>query len=187
MTRRDFLLKTGAALLGLAGLAEIGEAAPMIKKTYLSFNGYDPRPSTDFIVIHHTGLSVDKDSTAAQIHGLHRDLKDWAGIGYHYLIRKDGTIEQGRAPELMGAHTYGHNQNSVGICLAGNYELAEPPEKQFLAAKELVAWLGQKYKLKLRLGETVLGHCDLNRTDCPGKYLYRRLPELAGGSGKIMA
>lgn len=40
-------------------------------------------------------------------------------IGYHYVIRRDGHIEVGRPEHVMGAHTLGHNRDSIGICMAG--------------------------------------------------------------------
>jgi N-acetyl-anhydromuramyl-L-alanine amidase AmpD len=99
-------------------------------------------------------------------------------VGYHYLIRKNGMIEQGRRPDMVGAHAYGHNKNSLGICLAGNFDIGKPTAAQMDAVKELCRWLCQKYKLDpLRKG-TIVGHRDLNDTACPGKRLYRRLEEI---------
>ena len=61
------------------------------------------RPETDLIVLHHTGGSAGEDPDAAEIDAIHRRL-GWSGIGYHYLIRKDGSIEQGRPSFGVGAH-----------------------------------------------------------------------------------
>lgn len=46
----------------------------------------------------------------------------WAGIGYHFVIRKDGTIERGRPLSVVGAHAQGDNLHTIGICMAGNFE-----------------------------------------------------------------
>ena len=185
MKRRDFLRWSVCSILGaLLGQGEIlpAEAAyyePMIYKRFLQFTEYEVRPATEMLVIHHTGFpNEDKDSTVQAIHKFHQETFKWAGVGYHYLIRKNGMIEQGRRPDMVGAHAYGHNKNSLGICLAGNFDIGKPTAAQMDAVKELCRWLCQKYKLDpLRKG-TIVGHRDLNDTACPGKRLYRRLEEI---------
>ena len=184
MNRRKFLQMTGAALVGawmmpLAARAEHFPGwEPMIYKRFFSFTEYEKRPGTEVIVVHHAGMSKDKDTTAAAIHKFHQETNGWAGIGYHYLIRKDGMIEQGRLPDMIGAHAYGHNKNSVGICLAGNYDIGKPPEIQVDALKELTAWLCRKYGINPWKDGAIVGHRDVCDTACPGKNLYKRLDEL---------
>ena len=51
------------------------------------------RSITDQIVIHHTGNPTDDDLSAAEIDASHKG-QGWSCIGYHYVIRKDGTVEQ---------------------------------------------------------------------------------------------
>ena len=183
MNRRDFVRQSMTCLLGLmAGvweMPEIAYAEPMIYKRFFQFTEYEERKATELIVIHHTGFpEVDKDSTAADIHRFHQETNKWAGIGYHYLIRKDGTIEQGRRPEMIGAHAYGHNKTSVGVCLAGNFDIGKPTERQMAAVKELCSWLCQKYKLDPMKKGVIVGHRELNDTSCPGKNLFKKLGEI---------
>ena len=61
---------------------------------------------------------MDKDITAADIDEMHR-AKGWSAIGYQMFIRRTGLIEFGRHMDDVGAHVYGENGESVGICLAG--------------------------------------------------------------------
>ncbi|MBR3458582.1 MAG: N-acetylmuramoyl-L-alanine amidase [Selenomonadaceae bacterium] len=187
MDRREFLKCSVAAVLGLGFpflLPASGEAAfsgaggPTIYKRSLHFNGYARRSSTDSIIIHHSGLSVDKDSTVQEIHRAHQQGNGWAGIGYHYLIHKNGKIDQGRAPEQVGAHTWKHNGNTIGICVAGNFNLARPTASQINSLNMLVAWLCMQYRLNPTRKDVILGHCDLNSTDCPGKHLYPLLGDV---------
>lgn len=70
------------------------------------------------IIVHCSETRPDQDISAADIDLWHR-RKGWDGIGYHFLIRIDGTIEPGRPIKKIGAHCYGHNNNSIGICYAG--------------------------------------------------------------------
>ena len=146
-----------------------------IKETNLEFGGLTERTTTDMIVIHHTGANMD--ASAEQIHEWHLG-NGWAGIGYHFLIRKDGTIEQGRPLGTVGAHVYGENRHTVGINLAGNFELGDPTEAQTAAAARLIASLCTVYQLDPRWQGTVKGHRDLNATACPGRYLYAQLPDI---------
>lgn len=185
MDRREFLRQSAVCLLGLMvgewKLSEV-EAAytePMIYKRFFDFTEYKDRKATEFIVIHHTGFpGVDKDSTAAAIHKYHQEHNGWAGIGYHYLIRKDGMIEQGRQPVKVGAHAQDNNETSIGVCLAGNFEIGKPTEQQMAAVKELCYWLCRKYGLDSRKKGVIVGHRDLNDTACPGNNLYKRLGEI---------
>ena len=62
-------------------------------------------------------ISVD----VLEVHNWHKK-RGWAGCGYHYFIRTDGAIQQGRRLDWVGCHCEGHNTNSVGICLNGKTE-----------------------------------------------------------------
>ena len=65
-----------------------------IKNYSLEFGNLTTRLSTKKIVIHHTGNSgVDDDLSAKTIHKSHQNI-GWSGIGYHYVVRKDGSIEE---------------------------------------------------------------------------------------------
>ena len=72
------------------------------------------------IVIHCSAVRPDQTSSATQINLWHRRDNHWKnGIGYHYVIRRDGTIEPGRPEWLIGAHCLNHNAHSIGICYEG--------------------------------------------------------------------
>ncbi|MBE8955566.1 MAG: N-acetylmuramoyl-L-alanine amidase [Quinella sp. 2Q5] len=186
MDRRTFLK---LSLLTAAGIFLPNEKAaaryaletwqPPIRKLFLQFTEYEERPTTEVIVIHHAGFpDGDKDSSAEEIHKFHQEVNGWAGIGYHYVIRKDGTIEQGRRPNMIGAHALHHNKNSVGICVAGNFDVAKPNHQQMDSLKLLTAWLCQKYELDPVARGVIVGHRDLNDTACPGKNLYAKLDDV---------
>lgn len=69
------------------------------------------------IIIHCSDTPNGRDDRANDIHGWH--LKGgWYGIGYHYVICVDGTIEKGRPDYWEGAHCKGHNEK-IGVCLIG--------------------------------------------------------------------
>jgi N-acetyl-anhydromuramyl-L-alanine amidase AmpD len=120
----------------------------------------EQRTSTKFIVIHHAAALR---ATVEDIHSWHL-ANGWSGIGYNYVIRKDGTVYQGRPIDAIGAHTKGYNEVSIGICLEGNLDQEHPTQAQMLSLNELVDMLQAKYP------ETrIMGHRAVNDTSCPGR------------------
>lgn len=73
------------------------------------------------IILHCSAVKPNQTSSAKQIDRWHKQ-RGWKGIGYHYVIRRDGTIELGRAESEVGAHCTGHNKYSVGICYEGGLD-----------------------------------------------------------------
>ena len=61
---------------------------------------------------------------AAEIREWHLE-RDFIDIGYHWVIPRDGSLEQGRPADTVGAHTFGYNSTSVGVCLVGRDQFAE--------------------------------------------------------------
>lgn len=136
-----------------------------IVETGLEFSSLSERSYTDMVVIHHTGCN-DIDASAEQIHGWHIN-NGWAGIGYHYVIRKDGTIERGRPEWAIGSHAYGENSHTIGIHLSGDFEQAHPTAEQVEKCALLIADICERYGLPINR-ETVVGHGELMATSCPG-------------------
>lgn len=132
-----------------------------IIETNLQFKGKMLiRKSTARIILHHAAASV---CDAKTIHAWHLG-RGFSGIGYHFLVRKNGTIERGRAENLVGAHAAGNNSNSIGICFEGNFETESMGEAQKNAGKELIAYICNKYGI-----DVIIRHKDVASTACPGK------------------
>lgn len=106
--------------------------------------------ASDKAVIHHT---ASHDVSAQTIDQWHKE-KGWDGIGYHFIIRADGTIEQGRPISKQGAHAKGRN-DYVGIALTG-YDEFTP--LQIKSLKKLII-------------ELKISHIERHHQDCPGKGL----------------
>nr|DAG39435.1 MAG TPA: endodeoxyribonuclease I [Caudoviricetes sp.] len=119
------------------------------------------RRSTARIILHHAAASK---CTAQQIHSWHL-ANGWAGIGYHFFVRKDGRIYRGRPEDTVGAHAGNNNYDSIGICFEGSFDREQMNEVQRTAGAELVAYLKQKYGII-----TVQRHSDVNATGCPGTH-----------------
>ena len=136
------------------------------------FSSLSERSITDMIVLHHTGGN-DIDASAEQIHGWHKN-NGWSGIGYHYVIRKDGTIERGRPEWAIGSHAYGENSHSIGIHISGEFDYAQPTEKQVENCAELIADIATRYDIPIDR-DHVVGHGELMATSCPGSNLQALL------------
>jgi len=95
----------------------------------LEFRERRKRPETTHIIVHH---SASRDVPASEIHRWHLE-RGWWGIGYHRVIRTDGSVEQGRDINDQGAHASGWNDKSVGIVLTGNFEEHAPSDEQIAA------------------------------------------------------
>lgn len=147
-----------------------------IKETYLEFGALNRRLDTDMIVIHHTGEN-DIDASAAQIHEWHKNKNPpWAGIGYHFVIRKDGTIERGRPEWAVGSHAYGENSHTLGIHLSGDFMTAVPTDIQIDKCAMLIAYLCDSYEIPTDC-KHIVGHGELMATSCPGTNLQALLDD----------
>lgn len=123
---------------------------------------YNPgtRGKGTYLVMHHAAAEI---CTAESIHNYHLS-KGWAGIAYHYFVRKNGSIYRGRPEDWKGGHT-SNRPNELGICFEGNFEEEEMPKAQLVAGKALVADI-----LKRHPHLQMAAHKDLGSTSCPGRF-----------------
>lgn len=122
----------------------------------------------NLIVIHCADTFAGMDIGVKEIRQWHLD-RGFNDIGYHYVIRRDGTVETGRALEKAGVHAQGYNTRSIGICYAGGRDIDgkavdNRTDAQKKAMRELVAELLERFP-----GAEVCGHRDLPgvRKACP--------------------
>lgn len=85
--------------------------------------GIGRRRTTDTIYLHCTDTPPAMDVDIATVRRWHTDAppkgNGWKEVGYHYLIKRDGTLEKGRDTALLGAGVAGHNATSVHVALVG--------------------------------------------------------------------
>ena len=119
------------------------------------------------IILHVADTPDTMDVGFREINEWHKDRgwmdkKSGVSCGYHYIIRRDGTIEQGRPDTSVGSHCYGHNKKSIGICWIGRDEMSI---RQNVAMKDLMRYLLTKYKLD---AADIKGHNEYNdHKTCP--------------------
>lgn len=124
------------------------------------------------IIWHHTGDSFNGQQLE-KVDAYHKGLgfpqssKGWY-VGYHWFIEKSGAYIQTRRDDEIGAHTKGLNNESIGVCFAGNFDEEEPTQNQIWAAEALILDLLNQHNLTFNAIQPHRWHRD---TDCPGKLL----------------
>ena len=143
------------------------------KKPMIKFEGQTKKRKIDKIIIHCSSTPPDMNIGASEITIWHLD-RGWSDIGYHYVIRRDGVFQDGRDTdedgdifEEVGAHTYGYNKNSIGICMVGGVDENNNPEanftaKQWITLERLVRALKAEFPYA-----TVHGHNEFAAKACP--------------------
>ncbi len=113
-----------------------------------------------YLVVHCADTPDNEDIGCREIHAMHLGF-GWHGVGYHRVIRRDGTIEPGRPDCWIGAHVYGFNEQSLGVCLIGRSEFTDAQMQSLESV--LVDWQKQYPQA------SICGHCDFDYTEktCP--------------------
>ena len=124
--------------------------------------------SITMVVIHCSAVKPDQMSSVAQIDSWHRERGFKFGVGYHYVIRRDGSIEAGRPEWMVGAHCVNHNKYSIGVCYEGGLDARGQPADTRTAAQKatlrrLLTDLHRRYPRAV-----IVGHHDLDpQKECP--------------------
>ena len=122
----------------------------------------------DKIIIHCSATPEGRAVTVEEIRKWHTSPpNNWNDIGYHYIITLDGKIHSGRPIATAGAHTVGHNANSIGICYVGGTDSAGKPKDtrndlQKSAMAQLIHQLESQFP-----NATVHGHNEFANKACP--------------------
>lgn len=123
------------------------------------------------LIVHCAATYDTMDIGAKEIRKVHVDENGWKDIGYHFVIRRDGTVEKGRDVSVIGAHVLNHNANSIGICLAGG--LSKKDGKTVNCVNYTPEQYKSLYTLLLKLKSEyphagLHGHQDYANKFCPG-------------------
>ena len=128
-----------------------------------------------WIVVHHSATERDR-TTFAAVNEYHRKKWNFRSklgfyLGYHYFIETDGKITHARDNLERGAHTKtadDMNGKSIGVCLAGNFDLEMPSAEQTAQLAELLFQLSQHYGIP---PERVRPHRSFQPKSCYGNNL----------------
>lgn len=159
------------------------------------------------VVVHHDAGSnsytaADSAAIIRSIYAYHTQVNGWCDIGYNVIVDKYGQAFEGRYGGLnlpvQGAHALGFNEDSFGISMLGNYMTATPTSAGLDILARVIAWrLSGVYRNGTGTTQwhggaattrypnvgtytlpMIIGHRDVNYTDCPGTNLYAALPSV---------
>jgi len=111
------------------------------------------------LIIH---CSDTETGNAKSIDKFHREVRGWRMIGYHYVIDRDGKLEDGRPLWMVGAHCFGQNAESIGICLIGTTTFTN---EQY----ETLEFVIKDLKTQFKTIKEVRGHRDYPSGKAQGK------------------
>ena len=161
--------------------------------------------------VHHTVSSntytpTDVPAMIRGIYAYHVQTLGWNDIGYNFLVDRFGRTWEGRYggidKAVIGAQTLNYNAVSMGVSAIGNFQVAAVPQAMTDAFKRIFAW---KFSLsgipatgtvpsplppswsKATHFQRISGHRDAFQTECPGLYLYAKIPEIRAGAAAFMA
>ena len=120
------------------------------------------------IMLHCSATVEGKDYSVDTIRKWHVEGRGWSDIGYHYVIHLDGSVSQGRPLDRPGAHTKGHNKDSVGICYIGGLDEDKNP-KDTMTPEQNAAFRMLVQSIRILFGEdiTIHGHNEFANKACP--------------------
>ena len=123
-----------------------------------------------YLVVHCSDTPNSENLNASDIHKMHLSF-GWDGIGYHKIICQNGIVENGRPTYWQGAHVYGYNKNSLGICLIGKSNFNDKQLNSLFIL--LKSWA------KIYPNAEIIGHRDFPNTKktCPNFNVRKWLKE----------
>jgi N-acetylmuramoyl-L-alanine amidase len=118
------------------------------------------------IIIHCSATVEGQDFNIDNIDRWHK-ARGWSSVGYHYVIRLDGTLEKGRKLKDIGAHAKYHNRESIGICYIGGLDEQKQPKdtrtpEQDITLVNLLTYLRGRFP-----DAKIIGHNEVSAKACP--------------------
>lgn len=119
------------------------------------------------IILHCSATPEGKDFTVADIDRWHK-ARGWQGIGYHYVVYRDGSVHNGRDIAVAGAHTSGYNRDSIGVCYIGGVAIdgKTPKDTRTPAQRRALRVLVEQLRKQFPKA-TVHGHYEFAAKACP--------------------
>lgn len=145
-------------VVGPATWATLGISEPLKLKT---------RRTIKEIIVHCSATREGQHVTVAQIRQWHRQ-RNFADIGYHYVVYLDGSVHAGRPLDNVGAHCTGHNTYSIGVCYVGGVASDGKTAKDTRTSAQKTALLNLLKDLKKEYPKaTIHGHREFAAKACP--------------------
>lgn len=135
---------------------------------------FKERATTEALFVHCSATRPEQAVGVREIRQWHKE-QGWLDIGYHFVIKRSGEIEEGRPMMAVGSHVKDHNHNSIGVCLVGGINVNGQPEANFTPQQmeSLRVVLGN---LKDQFPEaSIRAHHDVAAKACPSFHVKRWL------------
>lgn len=159
-------------------IINIVKSLPFVKS-----NGVMKKEKIALLVVHHDAQFVPSSGyntiERIKMHSRLHISKGYGHLSYHYVIDNLGDVYQCVPETEVNYHAgnYPVNLKSIAVCLHGNFEVQEPTAKQLASLKRFIAWITtERPDLPLVVKSSVKGHRDIKSTACPGKNVYKHLP-----------
>lgn len=154
------------------------EFSSKIKKNeLLELMGYKEEPrerEINSIFLHCSASDMAAHDDISVIRKWHVDERGWTDVGYHYFIKRNGTVQKGRPLSKAGAHTKGYNENSIGICIHGNTKFTAD---SLNSLESLLKSLLNKFPSIIE----IKGHWEVNENKTCPNYSIKRFKNLLDG------
>lgn len=136
------------------------------------YRTYARRPlnKVNTLAVHH---SLTKTGSAKAFASYHVNHHGWPGIGYHFVIEKNGTIVWCNDMDVKSYHVGNSNKTAIGVCLIGDFRYEEPTEEQIDALVRLSDWIIDDKDNAINGVENIKGHSEYP------KYSWKSCPVIA--------
>jgi N-acetyl-anhydromuramyl-L-alanine amidase AmpD len=162
--KRFWWIISGLSILAITGTMatlHIEDIIRLLPKNTKRHYGKRKLWQINTIVVHHSAIDGFNAFDYARWH----IKRGWPGIGYHFVIDRDGKVEQTNELTTLSYHVKGYNTQSIGISMSGNLSKHPATKAQMDALIKLIKKLKKDFNTPL----LVKGHGELTRTECPGK------------------
>ncbi|MBN1994053.1 MAG: N-acetylmuramoyl-L-alanine amidase [Anaerolineae bacterium] len=140
------------------------------------------------IILHHT--ATPPNVSVQRIAEYQVNNRGLPGITYHYCVTDQGQIYQTQPLEVVSSHAGNFSNDSIGVCLIGNFTDTTPPQQQLDAAAALLAQLVTEFGITV---DQIVGYSDLVKTGSPGATwptwkgpLLQQVSNLMAGGGPVI-
>jgi N-acetylmuramoyl-L-alanine amidase len=139
----------------------------------------------DKLIVHCTATPQFKDFDVEDVRDWHVKGNGWSDVGYHWLVKLDGTVQEGRPIERIGSHVRGQNKSSIGIAYVGGMDKDMNEWIDTRTPEQKDAIFNLLMDLKFQFPDAVVyGHNDFtDKKVCPcfnAKEEYKEISEWIG-------
>ena len=122
----------------------------------------------DEVILHCSATREGQDISTDTIRKWHVEGRGWSDIGYHFVIRLDGTLDVGRPLHRAGAHVKGRNKTTIGVCYIGGVERDGKTPKDTMNRGQEATFRNLMTTLRACFGDLSLhGHNEYSAKACP--------------------